>query len=125
MMAWLAKSWKLVVLMIGAFGVVLGASATVQAAECPGAGQENKVVYFGFDSDKVKESDLPMLKDWATRAKHHQVVCIVGWADKKGNVYLLFERGQKKLYESIAVTRFDLNWVTGGKDWRGLLPKGK
>lgn len=37
-------------------------------------------------------------------------------ADKKGNVYLLFERGKKKLYESIAVARFNLAWLTKGPD---------
>ena len=37
-------------------------------------------------------------------------------ADKKGNVYLLFERGKKKLYESIAVARFNLAWLTKGQD---------
>jgi sialidase-1 len=35
-------------------------------------------------------------------------------ADKYGNVYLLFERGEKKLYESIAVARFNLDWLTEG-----------
>jgi sialidase-1 len=29
-----------------------------------------------------------------------------------GTVYLLFERGTKKLYESIAVARFNLTWLT-------------
>ncbi len=32
-------------------------------------------------------------------------------ADEEGNVYLLFERGESKLYESIALARFDLDWV--------------
>jgi sialidase-1 len=41
-------------------------------------------------------------------------------ADKRGNIYLLFEKGEKKLYESIAVVRFDLDWLTGGRDWREL-----
>jgi len=39
-----------------------------------------------------------------------------------GSAYLLFERGRKKLYESIAVARFDLDWLTQGKDWRKMLP---
>ncbi|MBL7133640.1 MAG: exo-alpha-sialidase [Phycisphaerae bacterium] len=39
-------------------------------------------------------------------------------ADKKGNVYLLFERGKKKLYESIAVARFNLEWLAKGQDPR-------
>jgi sialidase-1 len=42
-------------------------------------------------------------------------------ADKDGNVFLLFERGRKKLYESIAVARFNLQWLAGGRDWREFL----
>ncbi|MBN1422331.1 MAG: exo-alpha-sialidase [Planctomycetes bacterium] len=40
-----------------------------------------------------------------------------------GTIFLLFERGVKKLYESIAVARFNLAWVTGGRDWRTFLEK--
>ena len=32
-------------------------------------------------------------------------------ADKNGQIYLLFERGEEKLYESIAVARFALDWL--------------
>jgi sialidase-1 len=42
-------------------------------------------------------------------------------AGADGTVYLLFERGRKKLYESIAVARFNLEWLAGGKDWRRFL----
>ena len=35
-------------------------------------------------------------------------------AGKDGAIYLLFERGEKKLYESVAVARFDLEWLAGG-----------
>ena len=42
-------------------------------------------------------------------------------AGPDGTIYLLFERGKKKLYESIAVARFDLEWLTKGKGWRKLL----
>jgi len=42
-------------------------------------------------------------------------------AGPEGNIYLLFERGKKKLYESIAVARFNLEWVTKGQDWRKFL----
>lgn len=35
-----------------------------------------------------------------------------------GTIYLLFERGKKKLYESVAVARFDLDWLANGQDWR-------
>jgi sialidase-1 len=40
-----------------------------------------------------------------------------------GTIYLLFERGKKKLYESIALARFNLTWIAGGKDWRQYLIK--
>ena len=33
----------------------------------------------------------------------------------------LFERGDKKLYEKIAIARFNLAWLADGKDWRALL----
>ena len=39
-------------------------------------------------------------------------------ADKKGNIYLLFERGDKKLYEHISVVKFNLAWLTEGKSPR-------
>jgi len=42
-------------------------------------------------------------------------------AGKDGTIYLLFERGRKKLYESIAVARFNLDWLAGGQDWRKIL----
>jgi sialidase-1 len=36
-------------------------------------------------------------------------------ADKKGTIYLLFERGEKKLYQYITVARFNRAWLKGGK----------
>lgn len=42
-------------------------------------------------------------------------------ADKHGNVYLLFEKGVKKLYETVAVAKFDLAWLTKGHDLKQLL----
>jgi len=44
-------------------------------------------------------------------------------AGKDGTVYLLFERGEKKLYERITVARFNLAWLAAGADWRKHLPK--
>ncbi len=38
-----------------------------------------------------------------------------------GTIYLLFERGKKKLYESIAVARFNLAWLMQGKDVPGMV----
>jgi len=42
-------------------------------------------------------------------------------AGRDGTIYLLFERGEKKLYESIAVARFNLEWLAQGQDLRKLL----
>jgi sialidase-1 len=44
-------------------------------------------------------------------------------AGPDGTVYLLFERGEKKLYDTMSVARFDLDWLADGKDWRRLLPE--
>ena len=38
-----------------------------------------------------------------------------------GSVYLLFERGKKKLYESVAVAKFNLPWLMNGRDWTDLV----
>ena len=43
-------------------------------------------------------------------------------AGEDGTVYLIFERGEKKLYESVAVARFDLAWLAG-PDWQTRLPE--
>jgi len=42
-------------------------------------------------------------------------------ADKRGNIHLLFEKGEKKLYETVAVVTFDLAWLTEGHDLDALL----
>ncbi len=42
-------------------------------------------------------------------------------ADSNGWIYLLFERGEKKLYEKMALARFNLAWITEGHDLRKLL----
>lgn len=42
-------------------------------------------------------------------------------ADKGGRIYLLFERGEKELYDRTAVATFDLDWLAEGRDWRRLL----
>jgi len=39
-------------------------------------------------------------------------------ADKKGIIFLLFENGEKKLYERISVARFNLTWLTAKQDGR-------
>ena len=42
-------------------------------------------------------------------------------ADKNGIIYLLFESGRKQCWERISVARFNLDWLTGDKDWRKRL----
>ena len=42
-------------------------------------------------------------------------------AGKDGSIYLLFERGEEKLYDRMAVARFNLAWLTEGKGWREYL----
>lgn len=42
-------------------------------------------------------------------------------ADKDGNIYLLFEKGVTKLYETVAVAKFGLEWLTEGHDLEELL----
>jgi len=37
-------------------------------------------------------------------------------AGKDGKIYLLFERGKEKLYESVAVACFNLEWLTEGQE---------
>ena len=39
-------------------------------------------------------------------------------AGRDGMIYLLFERGEKKLYERVSVARFNLDWLAQGRDWR-------
>jgi len=42
-------------------------------------------------------------------------------AGKDGSVFLLFERGRKKLYESTTVAHFNLEWLKKGHDqWKFL-----
>ncbi len=42
-------------------------------------------------------------------------------ADEKGNIYLLFEHGEKELYERLMLARFNLAWLCDGRDWKQFL----
>ncbi|MBX7258071.1 MAG: glycoside hydrolase [Candidatus Hydrogenedentes bacterium] len=42
-------------------------------------------------------------------------------ADNQGNIYLLFERGQKKPYDAMSFAKFDLAWLTKGHNLEKLL----
>lgn len=41
--------------------------------------------------------------------------------DQDGVIYLLFEKGEKQLYETLALAKFDLAWLTQGHDLEQLL----
>lgn len=43
-------------------------------------------------------------------------------ADANGRAYLLYERGEEKLYDRMAVAAFDLDWLCEGRDWHSLVP---
>ncbi len=42
-------------------------------------------------------------------------------ADKDGWIYLMYENGDKKLYERLTFVRFNLDWLAEGKDWHAML----
>ena len=42
-------------------------------------------------------------------------------ADREGTIYLLFEGGNKKLYDTMVLARFNLDWLANGQDWRKRL----
>ena len=44
-------------------------------------------------------------------------------AAKDGTVFLLYEDGEKKLYERVSLARFNMQWLTDRADWRTLLAK--
>lgn len=44
-------------------------------------------------------------------------------AGKDGTVFLLYEGGDKKLYDQMTLACFNLAWLTEGRDWRTLVPE--
>ncbi|NQT88924.1 exo-alpha-sialidase, partial [bacterium] len=74
----------------------------------PGGSRHKMTVWASFDGAKT----WPVKK--LVYAGHSAYSSLA--AGKDGTIYLLFERGKKKLYESIAVARFNLAWLTGGED---------
>ncbi len=42
-------------------------------------------------------------------------------ADKNGTIYLLFEKGVEKLYETVAFATFTLDWLAEGQDLKQLM----
>jgi hypothetical protein len=72
-----------------------------------GGGRERMTVWASFDRGEtwpVKRLVYPGLSAYSSLA-----------AGSDGTVYLLFERGEKKLYEHLAVVRFNLPWVLQGE----------
>jgi len=73
----------------------------------PGKSRVRMTVWASFDRGKtwpVKRLVYKGLSAYSSLA-----------ADKKGNIYLLFERGEKKLYQFVTVAKFNLAWLTGAR----------
>jgi len=76
----------------------------------PGKSRHKMTVWASFDRGKtwpVKRLVYKGLSAYSSLA-----------ADKKGNIYLLFERGEKKLYQFVTVVKFNLAWLTEGQAQR-------
>ena len=74
----------------------------------PGGGRVRMTVWASFDGAKT----------WPVKRLVHEGHSAYSslTADKEGRIYLLFESGEEKLYDRIAVARFDLDWLTEGKN---------
>ncbi|MBN2326925.1 MAG: exo-alpha-sialidase, partial [Candidatus Omnitrophica bacterium] len=59
-------------------------------------------------------------ESWPTKRLIHEGISSYSSlaAGRDGFIYLLFERGEKKLYEKITFARFDLNWILKGDSGR-------
>ena len=79
----------------------------------PGGSRVRMTVWASFDGAKT----------WPVKRLVHEGLSAYSSlsADKDGNIYLLFECGQEKLYDTIAIARLDLDWLAGGQDWRALV----
>jgi sialidase-1 len=79
----------------------------------PGKSRIKMTVWASFDQGKT----------WPVKRliyKSHSAYSSLA-ADKKGNIYLLFESGAKRLHEYVSIVRFNLAWLTKGQDWRKLV----
>ncbi len=84
------------------------------APDNPGGNRVKMTVWASFDGAKtwpVKRLVYKGLSAYSSLS-----------AGEDGTIYLLFERGEKKLYETVALARFDLAWLAG-PDWRKRLPE--
>ena len=81
--------------------------------DSPGGGRVRMTVWASFD----RGATWPLKRlVWEGPSAYSSLA-----AGPDGAVYLLFERGEKKLYETVAVARFTLDWLAEGKDWRAML----
>jgi sialidase-1 len=73
----------------------------------PGKDRVNMTVWASFDGAKT----------WPTKRLVYAGPSAYSSlsADQKGNIYLLFENGEKKLYERISIARFNLSWLHGAR----------
>lgn len=79
----------------------------------PGRGRTRMTVWASFDG----------AKSWPVKRlveEGHSAYSSLA-AAKDGTVYLLFERGEEKLYDRTAIARFNLDWLCQGFDWRAAL----
>lgn len=71
----------------------------------PGGGRTGMTVWASFDSGEtwpVKRMVNEGMSAYSSLA-----------ADDEGTIYLLFERGEEKLYDTMAIARFNLEWLKG------------
>jgi len=76
----------------------------------PGGNRVKMTVWASFDGAKtwpVKRLAWKGLSAYSSLA-----------ADKSGTIFLLFENGDKGLYDRISVARFNLAWLTKTRDWQ-------
>jgi len=76
----------------------------------PGGARVGMTVWASFDGAKT----------WSVKRLVYEGLSAYSslTAGKDGKIYLLFERGKEKLYESVAVACFNLEWLTEGQDWQ-------
>ena len=91
--------------------------------ECTGCGEcvEINSKIFAWNDKKqayIVDPTAGSYKDIVKSAEKCAARCI-----KPGTPANPNEKGVEKLYESLAVVRFNLAWVCEGKDWREFLPQ--
>ena len=82
------------------------------APDDPGGSRLRMSVWASFDQART----------WPVKRLVHEGMSAYSslTADRDGRIYLLFERGEEKLYDRMALAVFDLDWLAEGQDWRVL-----